>query len=88
MAINEKSEKFWYGVKDKVTMEEYGGWWSMGKNGENIENLREYGRVYMGGIREYLVVLGVESSKGEHGRNGKMLGKSWEMCVGVCRRLW
>ena len=24
MAINEKSEKFWYGVDDKVSMGEYG----------------------------------------------------------------
>ena len=31
LAISEKSEKFWCGVNDKVTMGSTGGW-SMGKN--------------------------------------------------------
>ena len=30
LAINEQSEKFWYGINDKVTMGEYGK-----KSGEN-----------------------------------------------------
>ena len=41
LAMNEQSEKFWYGINDKASI-----WVSMGKNWGNIENL---GRLWVVG---------------------------------------
>ena len=43
LAINEQSEKFWYGINDGVSMGEYGK--KSGNNGE----YREFGKVWMVG---------------------------------------
>ena len=63
MAITEKSEKFWCGVNDKVTMGSTGEW-SMRKN----EGVKELGGVWRsmddGGIGKFFVVWGVGTSMG------------------------
>ena len=51
LAINEQSEKFWYGINDKASMSQYRKHW--GRMGE----YRELGKVMGGGfIGEFLVV--------------------------------
>ena len=74
MAINEKSEKFWYGVNDKVTNKL---WRVRGKMGA----YRKFGLVWRstngGGIGEFLVV---GTSVGKYGRSGKVWGEEWR-CV-------
>ena len=77
--MNGKSQKFWHGVNDKVTMKGTGGW-SMGKNG-GVWRVWGIWRSMDGGkIRKFLVVCKVGSSMGNTEGVGKCERRSREMC--------
>ena len=50
LTINEQSEKFWYGIDDRVSMGEYE------KESGRMGEYREFRRVWMGGIGEFSLV--------------------------------
>ena len=82
MAVNEKSQKFWCGENDKVTI------WGL-RGGGVRGRMREYGKfrgvwrsMDGGGIGKFLVVWGVGSSKGEHGRSEEVWKKEWVNVLG------
>ena len=79
MAINEKSEKFWYEVNDNVSMGRgLGGMEKNGRSMESIENLREYGRVYMVGEVGNFWKFGDSSQVwGKNERSGEVWGEEW-----------
>ena len=77
MAINEKSEKFWYGVDDKVIMEEYKGVVEYGENGGVWKSMNG------GKIGNFWQSGELGQVWGEYGRSGGS-GEMWREDPPLC----